>query len=48
MIIIIFDPNSEQSVPFLGFSNRILQHLFGNISFDLGYHGYDRKGRARK
>ena len=48
MIIIIFDPNSEQSVQFLGFSNRILQHLFGNIPFDSGYHGHNCEGRSRK
>jgi hypothetical protein len=48
MIIIVFDASSEESMPLLDFSNRILQHLFRDISFDAGYHSYDRKRRMRK
>ena len=39
MISIFFDPNSEESMPLLGFSNSILQHVFGNIPFDPSYQG---------
>jgi hypothetical protein len=48
MLIIVFDPNSEEGMPLLGLCDRVLQHVFGNMPPDSGYHGYDRKGGTRE